>query len=620
MEAATATAGGVEGVCNNKNKNKNKKKNHSIINGRSYEYHDIVEWFDGVSENAGLVQRETLRRILEMNCEVEYLKKWLGGYKIKEMDACALESLYRSLVPIVSHADLEPYIQRIADGDTNPLLTHQPITTLSLSSGTTEGRQKYVPFTSHSAQTTLQIFRLAAAYRSKVYPIKEGRRILEFIYSSNQFKTKGGLTAGTATTHYYASEEFKIKQEKTKSFTCSPEEVISGGDYKQSTYCHLLLGLYFSDQVEFITSTFAYSIVQAFTAFEEIWKDICQDIKLGHLSSRITLPRMRLAVLEIISPNPRLASQIEVTCKKLEINLDWFGLVPKLWPNAKYVYSIMTGSMQPYLKKLRHYAGDLPLVSADYGSTESWIGANLDPCLPPEDVTFAVVPTFSYFEFIPIHRRKQDFSPVIDDFIEDEPVPLSQVKLGQEYEIVLTTFTGLYRYRLGDVVEVAGFHKGTPKLNFLCRRKLILSLNIDKNTEKDLQIVVERGSQLLSKSARAELVDFTSHADSVNQPGHYIIYWEIKGDAEEKVLRECCREMDASFVDHGYVVSRRTNSIGPLELCVVKKGTFKKILEHFIGNGSALSQFKTPRCTSNQVILRILNEWTVERVQSTAYR
>ncbi|KAK4846070.1 hypothetical protein QYF36_012702 [Acer negundo] len=613
MEAATAT-GGVEGVCNNNKK----KKNHSSINGRSYEY-DIVEWFDEVSENAGLVQRETLRRILEMNCEVEYLKKWLGGYKIKEMDACALESLYKSLVPLVSHADLEPYIQRIADGDTNPLLTHQPITTLSLSSGTTEGRQKYVPFTRHSAQTTLQIFRLAAAYRSNVYPIKEGRRILEFIYSSNQFKTKGGLTAGTATTHYYASEEFKIKQVKTKSFTCSPEEVISGGDYKQSTYCHLLLGLYFSDKVEFITSTFAYSIVQAFTELEEIWKDICQDIKLGNLSSRITLPRMRQAVLEIISPNPHLASQIEVTCKKLESNLDWFGLVPKLWPNAKYVYSIMTGSMQPYLKRLRHYAGDLPLVSADYGSTESWIGANLDPCLPPEDVTFAVVPTFSYFEFIPIHRRKEDFSPVTDDFIEEEPVPLSQVKLGQEYEIVLTTFTGLYRYRLGDVVEVAGFHKGTPKLNFLCRRKLILTINIDKNTEKDLQIVVERGSQLLSNSARAELVDFTSHADSVNQPGHYVIYWEIKGDAEEKVLRECCSEMDASFVDHGYVVSRRTNSIGPLELCIVKKGTFNKILEHFIGNGAALSQFKTPRCTSNQVILRILNDWTVKRVQSTAY-
>ncbi|KAH9744064.1 Indole-3-acetic acid-amido synthetase GH3.10 [Citrus sinensis] len=551
--------------------------------GNNYEC-DIIRWFEYISENAGEVQRETLRRILEQNYDVEYLKKRLGDTKIQDMDACEMETLYTSLVPLASHTDLEPYIQRIADGDTASLLTQEPITKLSL----------------------------------RVYPIREGGRILEFIYSSKQFKTKGGLTAGTATTHYYASEEFKIKQEKTKSFTCSPEEVISSGEYKQSTYCHLLLGLFFSDQVEFITSTFAYSIVQAFTAFEECWQDICIDIREGSLSSsRITLPKMRKAVLDTISPKPYLASKIEVVCKKLE-SLDWFGLVPKLWPNAKYVYSIMTGSMQHYLKKLRHYAGDLPLVSADYGSTESWIGVNVDPSFPPEDVTFAVIPTFSYFEFIPIHRRKQDCNSAIDDFIEDEPVPLSQVKLGQEYEIVLTSFTGLYRYRLGDVVEVAGFHKGTPKLNFVCRRKLILTVNIDKNTEKDLQLVVDRGSQLLNKTG-AELVDFTSHADIVNQPGHYIIYWEIKGDVEEGVLNQCCREMDVSFVDPGYVVSRRTNSIGPLELCIVKRGAFRMILDYFVGNGAALSQFKTPRCTSNQVLVRILNDWTIKRFHSTAY-
>ena len=99
---------------------------------------------------------------------------------------------------------------------------------------------------------------------------------------------------------------------------------------------------------------------------------------------------------------------------------------------------------------------------------------------------------------------------------------------------------------------MAEFYKGTPKLNFTCRRKLILTVNIDKNTEKDLQLVVEKGSQILSKKARAELVDFTSHADVANHPGHYVIYWEIKGEVEERVLAECCREMDASFVDHGY--------------------------------------------------------------------
>ncbi|KAM7276613.1 hypothetical protein ACFE04_018479 [Oxalis oulophora] len=583
---------------------------------------DIVSWFDSIAEKAGEVQTEMLRKILEQNYGVEYLTKYLGDTKVYELEGSAMESIFKSLVPLVSHADIEPYVQRIADGDTSPLLTQQRITTLSLSSGTTEGRQKYVPFTSHNAQTTLQIFRLAAAYRSRVYQIKEGGKILEFIYSSEKFKTKGGILGGTATTHYYASDEFKIKQEKTKSFTCSPQEVISGGgDYKQSIYCHLLLGLFFSDQVEFITSTFAYSMVQAFTTFEELWRELCIDVKQGTLSSRITTPKMRKAVLRIISSNTDLGSRIEKICTELE-SVDWFGLVPKMWPNAKYLYSIMTGSMQPYMKKLRHYAGDLALVSGDYGSTESWIGVNLDPCLPPEEVTFAVIPTFAYFEFIPVHRRKKrDYisSRDHDDLTEDEPVSLSQVKIGQEYEVVLTTFTGLYRYRLGDIVEVSGFYKGTPKLNFICRRKLILTVNIDKNTEKDLQLVVEKGSQLLNKARGAELIDFTSHADVVNQPGHYIIYWEIKGEVEDKVLNECCKEMDASFMDHGYVVSRKSNSIGPLELRIVERGSFKKILDYFVGNGATLSQFKTPRCTSNQVLLKILNLCTVKRFHSTAY-
>ncbi|XP_029120967.1 indole-3-acetic acid-amido synthetase GH3.10 isoform X1 [Elaeis guineensis] len=405
---------------------------------------EIISWFEGVAENAGLVQTQTLRRIIELNHRTEYLQKWLGrDLQVQDLDPAALESLFISSVPLACHADHEPYIQRIADGDISPLLTQEPISTLSLSSGTTDGRPKYVPFTRFSSQSTLQIFRLGAAYRSRVFPIRAGGRILEFIYSSKQFQTKGGLTAGTATTHYFASEEFKTKQKRTKCFTCSPYEVIAGGDYKQSTYCHLLLGLAFSDQVEFVTSTFAYSIVQAFAAFEELWEELCDDLRGGTLSLRVTSPGMRRAVMDCLSPNPSLASNVEMKCRELE-GSDWGSLIPKLWPNAKYIYSIMTGSMQPYLKKLRHYAGYLALVCADYGSTESWIGVNLEPHDTPERVTFTVIPTFSYFEFIPLYtRNKKDNSNLVvtDDFLEGDPLPLSRVKVGQQYEIVLTTFT-----------------------------------------------------------------------------------------------------------------------------------------------------------------------------------
>lgn len=130
--------------------------------------------------------------------------------------------------------------------------------------------------------------------------------------------------------------------------------------------------------------------------------------------------------------------------------------------------------------------------------------------------------------------------------------------------------------------------------------------------------MIGKASEMLDKS-NAEIVDFTTHADVAVQPGHYVIYLEIRGEVEDRILRECCTEMDVSFLQMSYVTSRKFKSIGPLELCILEKGTFKKIMDSFVRNGGTLSQFKTPRSTTNQAFLDILNSCTVKRFRSTAY-
>lgn len=98
---------------------------------------DMIEWFEQVSSNAGQVQTEILSNILKSNYGVEYLKRWFrDDIDVEKMESCELESIFTSLVPLASHPDLEPFIQRIADGDvsTTPLLTMYPIKTLSLRS------------------------------------------------------------------------------------------------------------------------------------------------------------------------------------------------------------------------------------------------------------------------------------------------------------------------------------------------------------------------------------------------------------------------------------------------------------------------------------------------------
>ncbi|XP_050280368.1 jasmonoyl--L-amino acid synthetase JAR4 [Quercus robur] len=578
-----------------------------------FDQEKVIEEFEALTKDAERVQRETLKKILEENGSAEYLQSiGLNG-------RTDIES-FRACVPLVTHQDLEPYIRRIVDGDSSPILTGKPITTISLSSGTTQGKPKFIPFNDELMENTLQIYRTSFAFRNREFPLENGRA-LQFLYSSKQFKTEGGLAAGTATTHVFRNSMFKKGMKAIQSISCSPDEVIFGSDFHQSLYCHLLCGLIFRDEVQFISSTFAHSIMYAFSTFEQVWEELCNDIRTGVLSSRINVLSTRTAMSKLLKPNPELADLIYKKCSSLS---NWYGLIPELLPNAKYIYGIMTGSMEPYLKKLRHYAGGLPLLSADYGASEGWIGANVNPKLPPELATYAVLPNIGYFEFIPLGENieDQDHNNMESSFLRMEPKPvgLTEVKIGEEYEVIVTNFAGLYRYRLGDVVKVIGFHNSTPEIKFVCRRNLLLTINIDKNTEKDLQLSVEAAGKLLSEE-KLDVVDFSSHVDLSTDPGHYVIFWEISGEASQEVLQECCNCLDKSFVDAGYVSSRKVNSIGALELRVVRRGTFQKILDHYLGLGSAVSQFKTPRCVgpTNNLVLQILCANVVTSYFSTAF-
>lgn len=85
----------------------------------------VIEDFEAMTSDAERIQKETLKKILEQNRYAEYLQLvGLGGKTDPES--------FKRFVPLVTHKDLEPYIQRIADGDSSPVLTGKPITTISL--------------------------------------------------------------------------------------------------------------------------------------------------------------------------------------------------------------------------------------------------------------------------------------------------------------------------------------------------------------------------------------------------------------------------------------------------------------------------------------------------------
>lgn len=85
----------------------------------------VIDEFEEMTINAEKVQKETLRKILEENGNAEYLVN-------QGLDGRTDLQSFKSLIPIATYDDLEHYMQRIADGDMNPILTGKPITTISL--------------------------------------------------------------------------------------------------------------------------------------------------------------------------------------------------------------------------------------------------------------------------------------------------------------------------------------------------------------------------------------------------------------------------------------------------------------------------------------------------------
>ncbi|KAF8553828.1 hypothetical protein OG21DRAFT_1477209 [Imleria badia] len=164
----------------------------------------------------------------------------------------------------------------------------------------------------------------------------------------------------------------------------------------------------------------------------------------------------------------------------------WCGHV---WPNLQSVNAIASGSFaSSVLLFLGPNAAIHALVS---GATE---GDVVWPYNPPHLNEFKLTDGAS-IEFLDISK---------DDSISSL-VQVWEVEVGRRYEVVVTTQDGLWRYRLGDVVEISGFDPtdGIPVIQFVERRNTTIDdrclpvtigffVELDSDQVSDLALAPER--------------------------------------------------------------------------------------------------------------------------------
>lgn len=144
---------------------------------------------------------------------------------------------------------------------------------------------------------------------------------------------------------------------------------------------------------------------------------------------------------------------------------------------------------------------------------------------------------------------------------------------------------------------------------------MLLSIDSDKTDESELQNAIERASILL-QPFNTSIVEYTSYADTKTIPGHYVIYCELlmkdptNGPGND-VLGQCCLAMEEALNSVYRQCRVADRSIGPLEIRVVKNGTFEELMDYAISRGASINQYKVPRCVNVMPIVELLDSRVV---------
>lgn len=564
---------------------------------------DKLRFIEEVTADVGAVQERVLTEILGRNADAEYLAEYLG------LGGATDRATFRAKVPMVTYEDLRPYILRIAHGDRSPILSGSghPVSELLTSSGTSCGERKLIPVVEDDHDRHIRLHSLVGAVVNQYVPGLDKGSGLYFLFVKSE-TTPGGLPARTILTRVFKSEGFwKLPYNPHRGLT-SPAAATVCEDTFQSTYAQMLCGLCYRHDVLRVGAAFASGVLRAIRFFQRNWEQLAADIDAGTLTDRVTDPFVRQALAGVLrQPDPELARLVRSEGSRG----DAAGIIARLWPNTKYIHAVATGSMVHYVPALNHYSGGLPIVSTAYFSSECSIGINLRPMCDPSEVSYTVMPNMAYFEFLPT-----DAAATASQQQHQQLVELARVEVGREYELVVTTYSGLCRYRVGDVLRVTAFHNAAPQFRFVRRGNALLSVNSDKTDEVELQRAVERASAALLRPLGAAVADYTARTCAETVPGHYVVYWELQLLGAEcmvdgDVLDRCCLEMEEAL-SSVYRQSRLADgSVGPLEIRVVRPGTFEELEDQAVARGASVNQVKVPRCITAPPDIQLLDSRVV---------
>lgn len=533
----------------------------------------VVEALDHMAEDPIKANEKLLFHILELNKDTEYGKKY--GFA----DIHSIEE-YQKRVPVSMYDDYAGYILRMSEDGEENLITAGKVVHYNKSSGTV-GNPKRVPLTEEAFQVFQKYngpYRMGLIAREIGEDWINGRNMSIAESVAEKHFTKSGASYGALSVKMIA--EFRPYLEMI--FT-SPDEAIFPEAETNTRYLHARFGM-MDRNLTNIAANFMGFLQEVYRYMEQNWELIVNDIEKGTIDPSIKMSdQVRESLLKKIKPMPERAEELR------EIFKQGFDepVVPKLWPEARFLTGVGSGGFKVYADKLKEkYMGEniaryFTGINASEGMISVPFELNNEKSVP--------VPDSVFYEFLPTDAD-DDFSKI---------VTMDKLEEGREYEIIITNLSGFYRYRMRDAVRITGKYKNLPIMEFIGRIDQTVSVMGEKTTEVALRTAAEDTARQLG----FEMIDFTVYPDVNNVPPRYIYFMEVEDLPEGMKAKEIRFVLEKNLAKANPSMGDKVAKgiCAPTKLNILEPETYSLYRDLMVMKGTASAQLKPVHVIRNEL-------------------
>ena len=475
-------------------------------------YPEMGQYKDGF----GRKNEEVLLDILQRNRDTEFGRSHGFG-------AITDEKQYREKVSVSGYSAYRDMIRRMREGEKN-ILTADPVYCYLKTSGSTEAG-KVFPITVEALKRYGDTMDRYMAHRAG-----NGKRFfLSLLFGDTDHRCRPEETMiFTSACYRYMYEQGRLDMTR-----------MAGGKellfYKDSCdYLYVKLWLAFAEpDIVSMETVYMYDFLLFFQYMEDHYAEVLADMEAGNVPEDRGLPESIRQALSGLTVSKDRIETIRRECEK-----GFQNIVPRLWEKMQLVSGIGSKAFQVEEISVLKYIGALPVWHYIYAASECLMGVPV----AENSYDYVLFPRGAYFEFRETEKGREE---------ENRILSAAELVVGRSYEPILTTYSGLYRYGMGDVLKLTGFYGDLPIFCFRHRRNLVLNIAGEK---LDMEIL-DRAVRYWSRDRKRPVWQYFFSEDYHSVPACYrgvIALDHDAGDLEpgeetaylDKLLRRLCTDYD----------------------------------------------------------------------------